>query len=655
MLFIKQGFHFLIHGTAVVISPDYKSTNPSMSEFSTANFYSYVTPQGYFSFGWWLPAIPGADTSHCSPRPEIQDIDWYEYTTTGSCNETSCEVHAVNYMLDNLGSPLLDVDYVARFLDIAEKEEAPLGQLTLSYFNQPKGAFGVASHQMISNEQRSSGDCHDAFHTLSKLRREFDVPLNFTFENPCQIIGDEATDYHSLIRDQYVKDKNQIYLLKTPFRTVFVLPPRSVTKYGWLPEHKISSAVDLGERFLSDYTWIGSTTPEDEGDRTHTAITYAKGSLTKNAAQLIDIVYEEVDYALDKELGSDPYMKMRISVHQLTTTIFLHVFERLFLGKELGRNPEWMKLSAEHSGAAFTAAFALSKYHWMIRPVAARFVPEMRRLRSLNATLEQYIQPLHQARLRDLQQPDFKPPADLIQSFIEHAGKHATNSSKLVEAMVQTNIAGISSTGRVLLQALFDLAEHPELVPELNKEIAQVRQEVGGKTADARTMLNPTALAKLHKMDSLFKESQRFRHANLLSVYRKAIQPLRLNGDIVLPAGSYVAVPGAIQATTAEDGSSLPFRPFQWAEKRASAERDHTEVKLGYVFSGPEALEFGAGSHACPGRFFATHALKVALMRILDRYEIRMPAGSQRPPTVYNHLFEMLQDRSAAMEFSAKR
>jgi hypothetical protein len=83
-------------------------------------------------------------------------------------------------------------------------------------------------------------------------------------------------------------------------------------------------------------------TPEDAGDRTHTAITYAKGSLTKNAAQLMDIVYEEVDYALDKELGSEPGSKRRISVHHLTSTIYLHVFERLFLGKELGRNPEWV-------------------------------------------------------------------------------------------------------------------------------------------------------------------------------------------------------------------------------------------------------------------------------------------------------------------------
>jgi hypothetical protein len=30
-----------------------------------------------------------------------------------------------------------------------------------------------------------------------------------------------------------------MYLLKTPFRTVFVLPPQFVTEYGWLPENKV--------------------------------------------------------------------------------------------------------------------------------------------------------------------------------------------------------------------------------------------------------------------------------------------------------------------------------------------------------------------------------------------------------------------------------
>ena len=45
---------------------------------------------------------------------------------------------------------------------------------------------------------------------------------------------------------------------------------------------------------------------------------------------------------------------------------------------------------------------------------------------------------------------DAKRPTDIVQSFIDHAGKEATNTSLLVESMVMLNIAGIQSTGRVV-------------------------------------------------------------------------------------------------------------------------------------------------------------------------------------------------------------
>ena len=60
--------------------------------------------------------------------------------------------------------------------------------------------------------------------------REYDIPI---------LTGSKETAYHDLIREQYVKDKQQIYLLKTPFRTVFVLPPKFVTQYGWKAENLV--------------------------------------------------------------------------------------------------------------------------------------------------------------------------------------------------------------------------------------------------------------------------------------------------------------------------------------------------------------------------------------------------------------------------------
>ena len=44
----------LIHGYSVLIQPNSSSAYPSDAAFSTSNFYSYASPVGYLSFGWYV-------------------------------------------------------------------------------------------------------------------------------------------------------------------------------------------------------------------------------------------------------------------------------------------------------------------------------------------------------------------------------------------------------------------------------------------------------------------------------------------------------------------------------------------------------------------------------------------------------------------------
>ena len=55
-------------------------------------------------------------------------------------------------------------------------------------------------------------------------------------------------------------------------------------------------------------------------------------------------MYEQVDYALDREIGNEQDAPKVIALFRLTTTIFLHVFERLFVGLDLARNEEWVSI-----------------------------------------------------------------------------------------------------------------------------------------------------------------------------------------------------------------------------------------------------------------------------------------------------------------------
>ena len=44
--------HELFQGNSVLIKPSTTSLLPKDAEITSAHFYSYIAPQGYFSFGW---------------------------------------------------------------------------------------------------------------------------------------------------------------------------------------------------------------------------------------------------------------------------------------------------------------------------------------------------------------------------------------------------------------------------------------------------------------------------------------------------------------------------------------------------------------------------------------------------------------------------
>jgi cytochrome P450 len=47
------------------------------------------------------------------------------------------------------------------------------------------------------------------------------------------------------------------------------------------------------------------------------------------------------------------------------------------------------------------------------------------------------------------------------------------------------------------------------------------------------------------------------------------------------------------------------------------------------ISTNPDHLGFGYGLHACPGRFFAAHEVKIAMCHILLKYDWRLLQGQQ--------------------------
>lgn len=108
---------------------------------------------------------------------------------------------------------------------------------------------------------------------------------------------------------------------------------------------------------------------------------------------------------------------------------------------------------------------------------------------------------------------------------------------------------------------------------------------------------------------------------------RKILEDTTLIDGTFLPKGCMVAV----MAHRMWDESIYP-EPRKWIGDRYMKMREvpGKENSSQFVTTGPEHLGFGHGAHACPGRFFASNEIKVALVELLSNYDFE--CATQKVP-----------------------
>jgi len=74
------------------------------------------------------------------------------------------------------------------------------------------------------------------------------------------------------------------------------------------------------------------------------------------------------------------------------------------------------------------------------------------------------------------------------------------------------------------------------------------------------------------------------------------------------------------------------FDPYRFLHLREKIDRN----KYHFAFVSDESINFGAGTHSCPGRHFAANEIKLMLCELLLGYEMKWPEGASRPPTMFH-------------------
>ncbi|KAK3937466.1 Dihydromonacolin L monooxygenase [Diplogelasinospora grovesii] len=406
-----------------------------------------------------------------------------------------------------------------------------------------------------------------------------------------------------------------------PFQVITGTGPKIVLPNRFADEIRNDPSLNLNQAFSKDFfVDYPGFEPFWQGLHDDSLIQETvRVKLTQSLNLITDDLVEETTASLHDILGEGKEwhtIKLKDDVLDLVARLS----SRVFLGRDLCRNKRWLEISKSYTVDAFVGSLLLRFVPFFLRPVVYWFIPQCTALRKAIRDAHKIIDPEVARRKAIVDQAlaaGQKPPkvADTIGWMYEVARGRKVD---FVAAQLSLTLAAIHTTTEVTGQALLDLCEHPEVAQQLREEAIQVLGEGGWAK---------TTLYKLKLMDSFLKESQRCAPLSSASMNRYVEKDLKLSDGTAIPKGSRIFVCGNFM------GPEIYPEPekFDAARFLKLRQQPGQENSWQFVTTSPDHILFGHGQHACPGRFFASNEVKIALCHLLLKYDWRFVPGEGRP------------------------
>ncbi|KAJ7708346.1 cytochrome P450 [Mycena rosella] len=345
-----------------------------------------------------------------------------------------------------------------------------------------------------------------------------------------------------------------------------------------------------------------------------------QSSLTRNIASRFADMKDEISTAFRDEIPlADDQSWIAVPALKTILRIVSRTSNRLFVGIELCRNPDYRDLVIDYAEDVIKQAKIINLFPNVLKPLVGPLASPLPRGM---ARAKKHLVPIIEERLRQENgfgaNPEARPVCHL-------SGSDERTVDKLVQRILMINFAAIHTTSNSFTQALYHLALSPEYVAPLREEVEAAVREEGWTKA---------AMGKCSKLDSFLRESQRFNGVSAINMNRMVMKPagFTFSDGTHLPGGSYVAA--AMYATHHDEAhykNAEVFDGFRFARMR-DAKGDPGKFQM--VTPDTTYMSFGLGRHACPGRFFAVTELKVMMAHILENYNVKLEQdGVLRPPS----------------------
>ncbi|GAW26913.1 putative cytochrome P450 [Rosellinia necatrix] len=356
-------------------------------------------------------------------------------------------------------------------------------------------------------------------------------------------------------------------------------------------------------------------------------------------------MHSEAVAALEAKVPSSKWYTF--PAYETLSGIATQVNSYALVGPSLCRNPAWISLSLQCVMIVFGAAKSIrDNYNPRWRWLARWQSDAPKQLKEMRAQAIELLRPLYKERIGASKEHDDGGSSGFLDcvNWLLQRKKYDSSLEKIADQELFLAIASTHTTSSTLASILFDLLARPSDLEELSSEVGQVSKECGGEW----TLQH---VAKMKKLDSFMKESNRINPIGFIAGQRIAVKAHTFKDGLHLPAGTVFQFPAdAIH----HDPSYYPD-PYKFDSHRFLRLRESVDPnRFHFASVSDTSLIFGAGTHACPGRFLAALTIKMILVVLLTNYEITLgdPDGG-RPANLFHH-FNLRPDPATEIRIRAR-
>ncbi|KAL4890149.1 cytochrome P450 [Aspergillus ambiguus] len=419
------------------------------------------------------------------------------------------------------------------------------------------------------------------------------------------------------IQHGYNKYNDVPFRVLRPDKDLLVLPARYLKEIRQIPSCRLNLIEAEYNNVLGDYTNILKNS--------ELAGTTVLRKLNPAIGRILPRTMLELNYAFDVEIPPCTDNWVSIKLYDVILRLISRVVSSVvFSDIKTSRNEKWVDILRNYSHNLGPTIFFLRPTPEILRPLVARLIPSVQRLRrQLHWVQEELVIPtIAVRRAAEASDPMYQKPDDFLQWMMDVAANDIDrNPRNIAQSMLVVASVGMMHTSTMLTtHALYDILTHPEYLEPLREEIKQTH-------LDGWTNSTTMAFANQSKLDSLLRETLRFNPPAEVSTQRIAKEPFTFSDGLTISDDLQICFPSGPMA---RDSTIIPdahiYDAFRWCR-----EPSMTTAKL--VSINETNLHFGYGRLACPGRFFSSGTIKAVISRFLGEYDMRFEKEDQGRPS----------------------